>query len=156
MADNRRQQAWRSGNSRPAYVEPGKKSRGVGKRFAVLALILLIIGVVAGLLVYVWPAPKPIALGFAVTQYTNRSYPPNPWARQDSEKLREHFPDSAQALQGQEEKSLLDVLKQLASRTNERKDKGRPVVVHLSAHAAVHDGNVFVLLAPSDPDNRTS
>src|SRR5580700_402820 len=116
MADDRRkQQAWRSGSAKPAFVEPGKKTRGGGKRFAVIALILVIVGVVVGLLVYLRPAPKPIFLGVAVTQYANRSYPPNPWAQQDSDKLREHFEsDSAQALQAQEKKSLNDVLTQLA------------------------------------------
>jgi len=155
--DRRKQQAWRSGNARPAFVEPGKKSRGVGKRFAAIALILVIVGIVAGLLIYLRPAPKPIFLGIAITQYANRSYSPNPWAQQDSDKLREHFEsDSAQAYQAQEKKGLLDLLTQLADRTGKSADKGRPVIVHLSAHAVARESKVYLLPGRAEPDNRSS
>jgi hypothetical protein len=155
--DRRKQQAWRSGSARPAFVEPGKKPRGGGKRFAVITLILVVVGVVAGLLIYLRPAPKPIFLGVAVTQYANRSYPPNPWAQQDSDKLREHFEaDSAQAFQAQEKKGLLDLLIQLADRTGQSKDKGRPVVALLSAHAISREGKVYLLPGRAEPDNRST
>jgi hypothetical protein len=157
MADDRkRQQAWRGGGVKPA-AEPGPRKRGVGKRFAVLALILGIVGIVVGLLVYLRPTPRPIALGIAVTQYTNHSYAPNAFAQQDSEAIRAKFEgDSAQAFQGQEKQGLLDQVIALAERTGQSADKGRPVVIHLSAHAVSRGGKVYLLPGRAEPDNPTT
>src|SRR5437588_9332473 len=118
MADDRkRRQAWRGGGVKPV-VEPGPKRKGAGKRFAVLFLILVIVGVVVGLLLYMRPTPKPIALGIAVTEYANRSYPPNPFAQQDGESIRDKFGgDGALASQAQEKQGLVDQVIALAERT---------------------------------------
>src|SRR5262249_22466448 len=154
--DRKRQQAWRGGGVKPA-AEPGPKRRGAGKRFGVLFLILAIVGIVAGLLLYMRRNPEPIALGVAVTQYANRSYPPNPFAQQDGDSIRAKFEgDSAQASQAQEKQGLLDQVIGLAERTGKSPDKGRPVVVHLSAHAVSRGGKVYLLPGRADPDNTTT
>src|SRR2546423_9225224 len=144
MADDRRRQsAWRTGNPRPA-AEPGPKRRGAGKRFVVLALILTIVGVIAALAYYWRRPPQPLFLGLAVTQYIDRSYPPNPWAQQDSDGLRNHFEsDSARAVQAQDKKGLIDQLTSLAQPTGGIRGRKRPVVVHLCAHTQTRDGYAY-------------
>jgi hypothetical protein len=156
MADDRkRRQAWRGGGVKPA-AEPGPKRRGAGKRFTVLFLILVIVGVVAGLLLYMRQPPRPIALSVAVTEYSP-PYPPNPFARQDGEAIRARFEgDSAQAAQAQEKQGLLEQIIGLAERTGKPPDRGRPVVVHLSAHAVSRGGKVHLLPSRAEPDNVTS
>src|SRR5207237_5278009 len=102
-------------------------------------------------------APPPIALSIAVTQYAQRSYPPNPFARHDGEAIRAQFAgDSAQAAQAQQKQQLLEQISGLSERTGKAPDKGRPVVVHLSAHAARRGGKVYLLPGFADPDVATT
>src|SRR5262249_528910 len=112
---------------------------------------------VAGLIVYLRPAARPIELGVAVTQYADRSYPPNAFAQQDSEAIRARFEgDSAQPYQAQENQGWLDQMVALAERTGQAGDKGRPVVIHLSAHAVSRGGKVYLLPGRAEPDNPTT
>jgi hypothetical protein len=107
--------------------------------------------------VYFRQPPQPIGLGVAVTQYENRSYPPNAFARQDGTAIRGHLPgDSAQAEQAQQKQDLLNQVAAAAERSTQAADKGRPVVVHLSAHAVNRGGKVYLLPGLADPDNPAS
>src|SRR5262245_15593362 len=158
MANDRpRQQAWRSASAQSTAPEPGKSRRGIGKRIAVLALVLIIIAVIAGILTYTTPVAQPIFLGIVVTQYDDPAYPPNPWAQHDGERLRGYFGEgSALARQSQEKTSLLGQIDGLAKATSADKDKGQPVVVYLNAFAAGHAGKAQLLLGRAKPDSPTS
>src|SRR5262249_31691154 len=84
-------------------------------------------------------------------------YPANAFAQQDGEAIRAHFEgDSAQAAQAQQRQGLLDQVAGAAERSTRAADKGRPVVVHLSAHAVNRGGQVFLLPGLADPDHPAS
>jgi hypothetical protein len=108
-------------------------------------LLAAVAGGVVGLLTYLRPAPKPIFLSLAVTEYADRNFPVNAFAQQDSESLRKHFgDDSVQAFQSQERDLILRELNQLADRSRGA-DKGRPIIIHLSAHGLVQGGAVYII-----------
>ncbi len=108
-------------------------------------MLAALAGVVVGLLTYLRPAPKPIFLSLAITEYADRNFPVNAFAQQDSEALRKLFgTDSVQAFQSQERDLMLRELNQLADRSRGA-DKGRPIIVHLSANAIVQDSAVYIV-----------
>lgn len=164
MADDRRRaQNWRTTGGRTAggtggpRAEPGKKRPGGRKRFLILAAILALAGVIAGLIAFLGPPPKPIFLGVAVTEYTHPSYPPNAWAQQDSEALRQLFPnDSEQAFEVQEKHLLLQKFQQFAARTTKSPDDGRPMIVHLSALGVSRGGKAYLLPGNAEPSVSSS
>src|SRR5262245_2786641 len=115
-----------------AGPEPGKRRRGGGKRFLVMAAILGLIGVIAGGIAVAGPPPEPMYLGLAVAEYGSPNLPVNAWAQQDSDGLRPLFPnDGIQAFEGQEKVKLVGALDGLVERTQRGSDKSRPIVVHL-------------------------
>src|SRR5262245_19455575 len=116
MANDRpRQQAWRTAGAQPSAPEPGKSRRGIGKRVAVLAFVLIIVAVIAGILNYTTPIAQPVFLGVVITQYDDPAYPPNSWAQRDGECLRGYFGEgSALAQQSQEKSSLVGQINALA------------------------------------------
>ncbi len=87
--DRPRQHAWRTATGgRPASTEPGKTSRGAGKRYVVLAIALMIAGVIAGFLFWPTGDVKPIFLGVVLNQYENKAFPPNPWRKPTARRVR--------------------------------------------------------------------
>ena len=157
MADERkRQQAWRTGASaKSGPIVTGAKKPGGAKRFVAIALILAVVGAVAGLAYFLWPKPDALFAGVALTQYENRSYAPNAWAQQDNDELRPRFKsDSGAAFQAQEKRSIIGLLGQVADSTNSGKGRNRPVVVLINALATVRDGKLYLLPGPANPDNR--
>lgn len=159
MADQRRVPSWKTTNAPSAGfagTAPGKKSRG-WLRFALLAAALAIVGVVAGLIMFLRSPKKPIFLSIAVTEYVNRGVPPNPFARQDGDALRATFgKDSVQAFQSQERDLILRELAQLADRTTTSDEKNRPVIVHLCAYAVIRDNTIYLLSGFSQPDSEST
>jgi hypothetical protein len=149
MADDRRpQDKWRhAGGNAPAggsASAPRGRSR-TSQLFLGGLLFAALAGIVAGLIFFLRPAPKPVFLSIAVTEYADRNWPVNAFARQDAEALQKHFgSDGTVAFQSQERELILRELNQLADRSR-GDDKGRPIVVHFSANALVHEGAVYVL-----------
>ena len=132
----------------PARRETGAPviGRKAARAFVALAVLLALAGVVVGLLFYLRPPPRPVFVSIAVTEYADRNWPVNPFARQDGDALRERFgSDSVQAFQSQERALVLAELNRLADATRRSEDAGRPVVVHLSALGLVHAGRVHLL-----------
>ncbi len=151
-----RRKSWRDER---ILVGPTTKapSRGTTGRIVALVLVLAIVGVIGGLLYYLRPTPRPLALAVAITQYADRRYPPNPWAQQDAEAFRRHFDDdSALALQGQEKQALKDLVASLAERSTRSEDRGRPLVLYLTALSAVYEGRVFLLPGRAESDDPTT
>ncbi|MCE9532912.1 MAG: hypothetical protein K8T89_17580 [Planctomycetes bacterium] len=149
MPDNQRpRDKWRHGSGQPSPAGPRPArsgSSGKGKLFLGALVLAAIVGVVIGLLTFFRSPPKPIFLSIAITEYADRNFPVNAFAQQDGEALRKHFgADSVQAFQSQERELILRELNLLADRSS-NKDKGRPIVVHLSANAFAQGGTVYVL-----------
>ena len=156
MADSRRpQDMWRKGDgAKPSPRGSPSAPRGPskkGKLFRNALILAAVLGVVLGLLTFLRPAPEPIYLSIAVTEYTNPNWPVNAFARQDSEALRKHFGvDSDSPVQSQQRDRILSKLNEVADLSRD-KLKGRPIIVHFSANALVHDGSVYVLPSLAKP-----
>ncbi len=149
MSESRRpQDKWRhaAGQSSArsgAAVSAGKPR--TSRLFLGALLLAALVGVVVGLLSFFRSAPKPIFLSIAVTEYSDRNFPVNAFAQQDSEALRQQFgTDSVQAFQSQERDLILRELSQLEARSRGA-DSGRPIIIHLSANAFVYDGVVQLI-----------
>src|SRR5260221_4320840 len=167
MADNRRTPNWRGSapKSGPGPAKRGaektspgpKKPAGGKQKFLLLAGILGVAGVIVGLITLIRPTPKPLFLGIAVTEYSNPNWPPNLWGQQDSKALQGlPWDEAVQAFQAQERQKLVQELKQLAERTGQSADKGRPIVVHLTALAVARGGKVHLLPGNAQPDDEAS
>jgi len=149
MSDSRRpQDKWRHAGQRPASGGAAPSSAGrsrTAKLFLGSLVLAGLVGVVVGLLFFLQPAAKPIFLSIVVSEYTDKRFPVNAWALQDGEALRKHFgTDSVQAFQSQERDLIVRELNQLADRSG-TDNKGRPIIVHLSANAIVADGTVQII-----------
>jgi len=96
-------------------------------------------------------------LAIPITEYRDRLYPVNPWAEQDSAALQALFsaakhdaPQAEIAYEGQSKAPLLRELDDLRALDAET------VVVHLSGLARAWGGEVFILPADAQPDNRNT
>jgi hypothetical protein len=139
---------WHAGDA-PASADA---NRGV-RRFIALALLLAAAGAVGGALFWIRPADPLVLLTFPIGEYKDPVWPPNPWAEEDSDALQEAFPNLAR---GQKEYNYQE-LTRLPPRLHEELQTvkpGQPVVLHLTALGAVHDGIVYILpgdAKPGDP-----
>ncbi len=138
---------WRSGER----TAPADSGRGV-RRFVALAALLATAGAVVGVLFWIRPSDPPVLLTIPISEYKDPAWPPNPWAEEDSDALQDAFPDLAgrEKAYGSQELSLLQ--SKLQSLRNVK--AGQPVILHLSALGAVHDGVVYVVpgdAKPGDP-----
>src|SRR5439155_18446632 len=125
------------------------------KVFLLLLGTVGLAGVVVALLTLMRSTPKPLFMSIAVTEYDN--YPPNPFGQQDGSALRDTFGgDAVKAFQAQERTKIRDELHYWADRTAEAEDKGRPMVVHLTALAVAREGTVRLLPGKASPDSTDS
>jgi hypothetical protein len=113
--------------------------------------LLALAGTVAALPFLLGGVEHPFFLTIPIDEYSDESdgarLPPNAAARRDSDGLLPFFPGAhVQAIGGQERRRLVSELRGLEAR------KEKAVVVHLSAYALRHDGDVFLL--PGDADLR--
>src|SRR5205085_9411780 len=94
-------------------------------------------------------------ISIAVTEY--EKYPPNPFGQQDGSALRDTFGgDAVKPFQAQERGKIMEQLNYWADRTGEAEDKGRPMVVHLTALAVAREGTVRLLPGKASPDSTDS
>jgi hypothetical protein len=158
-SDGRPRDAWRAtasdgrGRASPTRGRRPGGSGGSRKWLGAALLLAALGGAIAGLLVYLWPAPDPVLLAIPVSEYAHPDWPPNPWAEADARGVRDRFGlDSAQAFQVQEKARILRELRQAAddSRGVYRR---RPVVVYLCALGVAADGKVFLVPGDGRPDD---
>jgi hypothetical protein len=120
------------------------------RRFLALALFVAAAGAVIGALFWIQPSVPPVLLSIPIGEYEDRSLPPNPWAEEDSDTLREALPAAAGSEKGynyQERTRLREVLQGLRNLT----PVPPVVVVHLTALATVHEGGLYVLPGRAKP-----
>ncbi len=145
-------------------AEPAAAAKG--NRTALIAgtlfALLLIAGAVIGMIVF-WPKPpaEPLFVSVPVGEYHDPSWPVNPWSRQDAEALAGCFPGRAStAYDSQERDRFRALLGRIAGTvhdggTGQAGDGAkRPLVLHVTALAAVRDGKVYLLpgdARPADP-----
>src|SRR5271165_4344989 len=120
---------WRDELQDP-LAPPRRRSRGVWI-FAVLALMLGLIGVFAGMVFWLRPAPRPLFVPLWVSGYKAVQIPPVPFATQDQQALsngRFFRNEKSQALSTQQGQQILATLREL-------EDESQPVVIYLCAQA---------------------
>ncbi len=138
---------WRTGAPRAAAAPPGP-GRGT-RRFVAVALLLAAAGAVVGALLWIRPAEPPLLLSVPVGEYRDPAWPPNPWPEQDTAAVQAAFPDLAgrETAYGFQELHLLQSKLQALANVK----AGQPLIVHLTALAAAHDGAVHVLPGDARP-----
>ena len=98
--------------------------------------------------------PEPRFVSVPVGEYDHPAWPVNPWARQDADRLAGCFPGrSAVEFASQQQNKFRDLLARLAVRDA---DKARPLVLHVTALAAVRDRKVYLLPGNARPDDPAS
>ena len=124
---------WREATAGSTPAGSAKAKRR--KQFTLLAGLFLALAslVVAWLFFLHRVPPEPLFLTIHIGSYNSRLYPVVPFAKQDSERLSRHFEDSRHA-ETKTKTLLTQELGRLASHTS------KPVVIHLSALALVHEG----------------
>jgi hypothetical protein len=126
----------------------GDSGRGPA-RAAVLIALLAAVGGLAGLWFWIARATPPRLVTVPVSEYTDPSWPANPWAEQDSDLLcgLAAFPDHRKGFNFQERDRLIGLLESL------RGDVKTPLVLHLSALACSRGDVVYLLPGQARPDN---
>lgn len=142
---------WRTGD-RPGPRKTGRPSPQRGKTTAIVglvAVILLLAGSVLAWLHFIRPFEPPYFLTIPITEYTARQFPPNPFARQDSDTLMQRFAGDRcrNAFESQERAQLLKELEALKHR------REAAVVLHLRAHALGRKDELFLLPGDAMPDD---
>jgi hypothetical protein len=153
MADERprpvtpRKDDWRHKSAGGSTGRAGTSARGK-KVFAMLAVILALGGVLVGLMYFLRMFRPPVLLSLSITEYSDRRYPPNPFAEQDSQVLLSevHGAGSEVAINSQQKDLLREKLKDLSNRDE------RSLVLHISSLALSHDKQVFLLPADANGD----
>jgi len=128
-------------------------ANGTGRgpaRAALLIALLAATGGLAGLWFWIARATPPRLVTVPVSEYTDPSWPANPWAEQDSDLLcglPGVFPDHRKGFNFQERDRLIGLLESL------RGDVKTPLVLHLSALACTRSDVVYLLPGQARPDN---
>src|SRR5262245_21244264 len=100
-SSGRPQDVWKSFT--PARPPGAGRAPARSRWFAASLAVVALVGVVAGLLFYLWPDPAPVILAIPVSSYNNPDWPPNPWVEEDARGLFERAPEGgAQTFQAQE------------------------------------------------------
>lgn len=120
----------------------------VQKLVGLLALLLALLGAVAGLLFYLRGMTPPDLVTLPIREYQSPNWPVNPWVYQDSLVLETCLAagnvDPGYKYQGHD--LLLTKLRDLKKKT------AGPVVVYLCALARWREGKVYVLAADAEPE----
>jgi hypothetical protein len=124
---------------------------------AVLSLLALlaIAGVVIGFFAFWFGAkPEPRLVFVPVGEYDHPAWPVNPWANQDARRLADCFPDRwAVEFESQERIKFRQLLDRLAVPVA---GPARPLVLHVTALAAVRDRKVYLLPGDAQPGDPAS
>jgi hypothetical protein len=114
-------------------------------------VLLALGGAVVAWLFFLRGLPSPYFLSLPIREYSAKQLAPNAFAVQDCDALLQHFPkDHKRAYESQTLDRMRKELAALRSKTD------TPAVVHLTALALVHEGDVFVLPGDADVDNPDS
>ncbi len=144
--------AWRSAPGAPPAPARRLPAGGTGgprlrKLFILLAVILGLCGAIAAWVFLLRTFDEPLFVALPITEYRGAGLPKNPYVEEDGAALRRHFPGSRGAFDFQERHQLAAVLRGL------RQEKPPALVVFLSAHAVVRDGQVYLLPGDAVLDN---
>jgi len=118
-----------------------------------LLTLLAIAGVLIGVLIFWFRSkPKPRFVSIPVGEYNHPAWPVNPWANEDAARLAECFPDgrSNVEFEFQEQKKIRELFDALAIRDA---DSSRPLVLHITALAAVRGREVYLLPGKAQPED---
>lgn len=150
----------KSGAARPAdwrVDTPGAAHSRTAPAVIALLALLVIAGAVIGFFVF-WTGtkPQPRLVSVPVGEYDHPSWPVNPWARQDADLLAAAFPDRAAVeFASQQQDKFRALLNRLKSR-DEASGRTRPLVLHVTALAAVRGRKVYLLPGDARPDGPAS
>ena len=136
MAERSNRVGWRE-NADAGPAAGG--SRGMRRAVALCGLLAAAGGVFA---LWFW-IEVPSAVRFItlpVAEYSDPNWPTNPWAENDGQTVLACFPEGERAYNFQEHDRFIGLLKSLET------EQRRPVVLHVTALAATHDGIVYLLL----------
>jgi hypothetical protein len=127
-------------------------NRSVLATLTLLAL-LAIAGVLIGIFIFWFGSlPEPRFVSVPIGEYENAAWPVNPWANQDAERLAGCFPDRSEVkFAFQQQNKFRELLGQLAGQ-----DADRPLVLHVTALAAVRERKVYLLPGDAGPDDPTN
>lgn len=141
----------------PRPGRPGAAAKGKGRSRLALALFPLLVaaGVAVGLFFWIRAEPAPLFLSLPVSEY-DPAWPPNPWARQDAEGLRDALPKPDTGFIPTQSQELVDGFGRELAKLEDtaKKNSGQPVVVHLCALAVVDGDAVHVLPAKAGPGRK--
>jgi hypothetical protein len=121
----------------------------VGRAIKLIAVILALGGALVGffLLIRTQAVTTPFCLSLPIREYGSTAYPVNPLAEQDTVAITDCFPAKLKkpAFNSQTQKLIVEELQQLRSHAD------RPLIVHLSCLATVHEGEVYLLPGDAVP-----
>jgi hypothetical protein len=138
---------WQGPQALKKHARPRVKSRRP-LLLGIIFVMLLLVGVLAGLVYYLQSPPQPLIVVVRIDQYRDPLLPVSPWGDQDRAALRALGNVGLKeqgAFTSQERHLLLQELKMLGR--NQPKDQ--PLVVYLCAYAAATEGGGVALL-PAD------
>lgn len=145
---------WRQQADKGEQLRLGDPTRS-RKRLKLTALLLLVLGVLAGLVSWISPVPSPYYVPLWITEYRSAAVTPIPGALADRDalKLGNYFQrGSSDAFGSQEQHLLMRELLALRDRS-----AGESVVVYLCGRGGINEDNSpYILPADTDPsDTRT-
>jgi hypothetical protein len=136
-----------------ASYRPAASSGKSRQIFTVLAVMLALAGVVAGLLYLLRPSPKPYFIPVFITEYKYRQIPVNSQAERDRQALVDgNYFEHGGTFGSQEKDQLVKVLGKL----NERKSSDALVLYVCAFARASEKGEVLLLPGDFNPDDSQS
>ncbi|MCC6419413.1 MAG: hypothetical protein IT429_14350 [Gemmataceae bacterium] len=143
---------WRKGPTQHAASDAPRRARG-GKFYAVLALLLAVLGATAAVLFFFRKVDPPTFLGVWIDQYNDVRIPPNAFAANDRQALSDGLRwYEVGAFASQEARLFRQRLHKLRTYA-----AGEPLVVLLSAHVVMGPkGAVYVLPADARLGDETT
>jgi hypothetical protein len=148
---------WRTG-----AVEASRRRLVVGTVLVLFAAV----GAIAGLLLLVRRPVEPLFVSIPIGEYADPAWPVNPWADQDADLLVPRFaghgpePGGLKAFSYQQSDRLRALLAWVAGKSDAGADlpadRHRPLILHVTALAAVRDGRVYLLAGDARPEEPPS